>query len=75
MNMKDIEDYFNLFLNVLRENSLLDKPGHIYNTGEYGFQMNPRSDTVITEKGSPILYEMTSGEKGDQVSVIACCKA
>jgi hypothetical protein len=29
--------------------------------------------SVIGEKGSPTLYQMTSGEKGETISVIACC--
>jgi hypothetical protein len=60
-------------LDVLTKNNLLDKPGHIYNMDESGSQMNPRPDTVISEKGSPTLHQMTSGEKGETVSEIACC--
>jgi hypothetical protein len=75
MNRKAIEDYFNLLLDVLTKNNLLDKPGHIYNMDESGFQMNPRPDTVIAKKGSPTLYQMTSGEKGETISVMACCNA
>jgi hypothetical protein len=75
MNRKGIEDYFKLLLNVLTKNNLLDKPGHIYNVDESGFQINPRPCTVIGEKGSPTLYQMTSGEKGETISVIACCNA
>jgi hypothetical protein len=28
---------------------------------------------VISEKGFPTLYQMTSGEEGETISVIACC--
>jgi hypothetical protein len=73
MNRKDIEEYFNLLSNVPRENNLLDQLGHVYNMNEAGFQMNPRSHTVIAEKGSPILYKIISGEKEETISVIACC--
>jgi hypothetical protein len=75
MNRKDIDNYFRLLLDVLTKNNLLDKPGHIYNMDESGFQMNPRPDTVISEKGSPTLYQIISGEKGETISVIACCNA
>jgi hypothetical protein len=75
MNRKDIEDYFKLLLNVLTKNNLLDKPGHIYNMGESGFQMNPRPCTVIGAEGSLMLYQMTSDGKGETESVIACCNA
>jgi hypothetical protein len=73
MKRKDIKDYLNLLLDVLMKNNLLDKPGHMYNTDETGFQMNPRPNTVIAEKGSPT-YQMTCGEK-ETVSVMACCNA
>jgi hypothetical protein len=75
INRKDIEDYFNLLLNVLTEYNLLDEPGHIYNINEAGFQMNPRIDTAIAGKGSAILYKMTSAEKGETILVIACRNA
>jgi hypothetical protein len=75
MNRKDTDDYFRLLLDVLTRNNLLDKPGHIYNMDESAFQMNPRPDTVISEKGSPTLCKMTSGEEGETISVIACCNA
>jgi hypothetical protein len=58
VNRKDIEDYFNLLLDVLTEHNLLDKPGHIYNIDDSGFQMNPKPDTVIAEKGSSTLWRL-----------------
>lgn len=75
MNRKNTEDYFTLQLDVQAENILLGKLGHIYNMDEFGFQMNPRPDAVITEKGSPTLYQMVSGGKGGSVPVMACCNA
>ncbi|XP_068081804.1 uncharacterized protein [Anabrus simplex] len=75
MNREAIAEYFSLILDVLSANNLLDKPGHLYNMDETGFQMNPRPDTVIAEKGSPTLYQVTSGEKGETITVIACCNA
>jgi hypothetical protein len=71
MNRKGIKDYFNLLLDMLTENNPLDKPEHIYNMDKSEFQMNPRPDTVIAEKGSPTHYQMTSGKKGETISVIA----
>jgi hypothetical protein len=74
MNRKGTEDYFSLLLDVLTKNSLLDKPGHVYNMDETGFQMIPRPDTMIAERSSPT-YQMTCREKGEIVSVMACCNA
>jgi hypothetical protein len=68
MNREGIEDYFNLALDMLTENNLLDIPGHIYNMDKFEFQMNPRPDTV---RKALTLYQMTPGEKGETMSVIA----
>jgi hypothetical protein len=62
VNRKHIEDYFNLLLAALTEKRLLDRPGHICNMDECGFQMNPKSHTVTAEKGPPTLYQMKRGE-------------
>jgi hypothetical protein len=42
---KGTENYFSLLLDVLTKNNLLDKPCHIYNMDETGFQINPRPGT------------------------------
>ena len=70
-----VNKYFDLLFKVLQGNNLLDKPGHIYNMDESGFQMNPRVENVIAAKGSPTVYQMTCGEKGETITTIACCNA
>jgi hypothetical protein len=47
------------------------KSGHVNNMDESGFQMNSGPATVISKKGSSTLYQMTSGEEGGTVSVMA----
>jgi hypothetical protein len=73
INRKDIEDCFSLLLDVVAGYSLLDKPGHVYNMAESGFQMNRRPDAVTAEKGSPTLCQVMTGEKGETVPVMAYC--
>ncbi|KAJ4426152.1 hypothetical protein ANN_26961 [Periplaneta americana] len=75
INRSDIQGYFDLLFETLSSNQLLDKPGHIYNVDESGFQLNPRVEKVIADKGSPSVYQMTCGEKGETITTIACCNA
>ena len=75
MNRKDVANYFELLENTLQENLLLDKPGSIFNMDETGLQLNNRPEHVIAEKGSKNIAAVTSGEKGETVTVISCCNA
>jgi len=42
---------------------------------ESGLQLASRSTEVIAEKGSKRVLQMSSAEKGETVSIIACCSA
>jgi hypothetical protein len=42
---------------------------------ESGVQANNKTASVITGKGSKSVHVLTSGEKGESVTVIACCNA
>lgn len=75
MNRDDVRSYFTLLENTLIESDLMDKPGHIYNVDESGLQLNNRPGYVIAEKGSRNVAAVTSGEKGETISIIACCNA
>lgn len=54
MNKKDVEVYFQLLENILTENDLVGKPGHIYNMDETGIQLNDRPGNVIVKKNTKI---------------------
>ena len=47
----------------------------MFNMDETGVQLTTRSTEVIAEKGSKRVPQMSSGEKGETVSVVACCSA
>lgn len=75
MNRNDIESYFNLLETVLKDNELFAKPSNIFNMDETGLQLNNRPGNVLAMKGSKAVAIITSTEKGETVTVIACCSA
>jgi hypothetical protein len=74
MNKEETPKYFDLLKKTLMENNLVKKPGHISNSDETGLQLNKPSH-VLAKKGSTDVHLLTSREKGETVSDIACCSA
>lgn len=75
MNKRCVEEYFKLLESVIFENDLIEKPGHIFNMDETGLQLNNKPGNVVAIKGSKSVTSITSGEKGETVSVLACASA
>lgn len=75
MNREEVKDYFDLLTSILTENELLDKPNCIWNCDEIGVQLNNEPGKVIAEKGSRDVHVVTSAEKGETVTILACCNA
>ncbi|KAB0803136.1 hypothetical protein PPYR_00106 [Photinus pyralis] len=73
LNRETVNSYFALLETVLTENQLFDKPGNIFNIDETGLQLNNKPGHVIAAKGSKSVSSITSGEKGETISLIACC--
>lgn len=72
MNKNVVQQYFDLLSSVLKDNDLIEKPGNIFNMDETGLQLNNRPGEVIAEKGSKSVNTITSGEKGETVTVVSC---
>lgn len=72
LNKKTVDNYFQLLGKVITENNLFDKPGHVFNMDETGLQLNNKPGKVIAIKGSKNVTTVTSGEKGETISVLAC---
>jgi hypothetical protein len=72
MNRKDAYKYFDLLTTTLNEHGLIGKPANIYKVDETGLQPNNKVDKGVAVKGSEDVHVLTSGEKGETVSVIAC---
>jgi len=75
MNRQKVNEYFKFLGDIFEQNGLLTKPGSIYNMDETGLQLNNRPGHVIAEKGSKSVSSVISGEKGETITVIACCNA
>lgn len=75
MNRREVDAYFNLLENVLMVDDVMMKPSHIFNMDETGLQLNNRPDHVLAAKGSKAVSTVTSTEKGETITVIACCNA
>ena len=74
-NRNIIGTFFKMLGKVATENNLSDTPGNICNIYEDGMQIYNKPDSVITDKGSKNVHVLTSGEKSENVTVIACCNA
>lgn len=75
MNKKVVYEYFDLLEKTLIKNGLIGKPGHIFNMDETGLQLNNRPGNVVAVKGSKSVNTITSGEKGETISVVSCFNA
>lgn len=75
MDRSEVAEYFSLLKNILEENELINKPSALFNMDETGLQLNNRPGQVLAEKGSKVVHTITSGEKGETITVIACCNA
>ncbi|XP_018578361.1 uncharacterized protein LOC108916564 [Anoplophora glabripennis] len=73
MNKENVIKYFDLLQDILIEYNLIGKPGNIFNIDETGLQLNNKPGYVVAAKGSRSVSNVTSGEKGETISVIACC--
>jgi hypothetical protein len=75
MNKEVTSKYFDLLKKTLMENDLMKKPSYIFNSDETGLQLNNKPRHVLAKKGSTDVHLLTSAEKGEIISVIACCSA
>ena len=75
MSKDRVNHYFDLVRSVLEEFNLFNKPSHIFNMDETGLQLNNVPGKVIARKGSKNVTAITSGEKGETITVVACCNA
>ena len=75
MNKKNVQTFFGILESKLSELNMLNKPDRIFNADESGLQMNTRGRHVFCEKGKKNIHSIFPKEKGETVTVLACCNA
>lgn len=72
MNKDEVHTYFTMLEKIMEEHDLFNKLVSVFNMDESGLQLN---NHVLAEKGSRAVTTLTSTEKGETITIIACCNA
>lgn len=73
LNKIDVQNYFSLLGQLLKDLNLFNCPERIYNCDETGFPLNNTAQNhIIAKKGSKQVISKTCVEKGENVTVLAC---
>ena len=73
LNRVIVSDFYDVLRKAVTENNIA--PQNMYNMDESGVQMTTRKGAVIAARGSKRVPQLATGEKGETVSLIACCSA
>jgi hypothetical protein len=60
---------------VLKENKLPNKPQSILNVDKSGIQLINKPGKVLAKKGAKDMHVLTSRERRENATVMACCDA
>ena len=75
LNRQSVALFYELLRNELIKYNLEKMPQNIYNMDESGIQLINKPGSVIAGKGSKDVHVITSKEKGESVTVVACNNA
>lgn len=75
MNREEVSAFFKLLKEEMIKNDLTNKPENIFNVDESGIQLINKPGKVLTAKGAKDVHVITPREKGETVSLVACCSA
>jgi len=70
-----VDAFYDLLESEITKYNLHDKPRNIGNVDESGLQMINSPGRVIAQKGSKVVHKITTGEKGETVTLVAACTA
>ncbi|XP_043470210.1 MFS-type transporter clz9-like [Leptopilina heterotoma] len=74
-NREEIGKFFDLLEHTLITNDVIGKPKRIFNMDESRVQMNNKPEKVVVTKGAKLVQQVTSSERGETISVVACNNA
>lgn len=75
LSREEVTNFYELLTKVMTDNGLLNKPERIYNMDESGVQLNNKPGKVVAKKGAKVVHSVTSAEKGETMTIVACCNA
>jgi hypothetical protein len=75
MNRPLISKFFEMYESALSEADITTKPQKIYNADESGLQLHYKGGKVLVAKGKRSVLQVTNNERGENVTVLACCSA
>ncbi|CAG4994976.1 unnamed protein product [Parnassius apollo] len=75
MKKEKVAEFFNTLETVVDNNNLRGKPECVYNVDETGMPLSNRPPNIIAQKGAKDVVSMTSVERGENVTVLACMNA
>lgn len=73
LNRVIVQEFYDLLAKTVANLGI--QPQNMFNMDETGLQLCTRSTNVVAQKGSKRVPQMSTGEKGETVSVVACCSA
>lgn len=75
LNKPVMMSFFNMYEQVIADSNAIGKPQNIYNADESGLQMAVRAGKVLSKKGARSVVQTSNVERGETVTVLACCNA
>lgn len=75
MNKKAVQEFYDLLCELCDEMKITDKPEKIFNMDESGFPLNNVPSKIVSQKGIREVVKLTNAERGENVTVVACCSA
>ncbi|CAB3252682.1 unnamed protein product [Arctia plantaginis] len=75
MKKEKVTEFFNTLKTVVDINNLRGRPECVYNVDETGMPLSNRPPNIIAQKGAKDVVSMTSVERGENVTVLACMNA
>jgi len=67
--------FFDMFEDTVNKLGLRNSPNAIYNCDETGLQLCVRPTKVVAARGDRSVLQISNSERGENVTVLACCSA
>lgn len=75
MNKESVSHFFQILSELYEKNDFFTRPANVFNMDETGNLLNNVPRNVAATKGARDVYVLTSTEKEENITVIACCNA